>query len=71
MLSTLVLPLLALLLVLYARAGKGTSRFHLNYGESEPIFVTGAMVFRGTFPVSVGLLGTEWAIVPSALAMMV
>lgn len=33
MLSTLVLPILALLLVLYARAGKRTARFHLNYGE--------------------------------------
>lgn len=33
--------------------------------------VTGAMVFQGTFPVSLGLLGTEWAIAPSALATMV
>jgi len=33
--------------------------------------VTGAMVFQGTFPVSVGLLGTEWALAPSALATMV
>jgi cation:H+ antiporter len=33
MLSTLVLPILAGLLVLYARAGKRTARFHLNYGE--------------------------------------
>lgn len=33
--------------------------------------VTGAMVFQGTFPVSVGLLGTEWALAPSALAAMV
>lgn len=33
--------------------------------------VTGAMVFQGTFPVSVGLLGTEWALTPSALATMV
>lgn len=32
--------------------------------------VTGAMVFQGTFPVSVGLLGTEWALAPSALATM-
>jgi cation:H+ antiporter len=35
MLSTLVLPILALLLVLYARAGKRTARFHLNYGEVQ------------------------------------
>jgi cation:H+ antiporter len=33
--------------------------------------VTGAMVFQGTFPVSVGLLGTEWALRPSALITMV
>lgn len=33
--------------------------------------VTGAMVFQGTFPVSVGLLGTDWALAPSALATMV
>ena len=30
MLSTLVLPLLAVLLLLYARAGKRAARFHLN-----------------------------------------
>jgi len=29
------------------------------------------MVFQGTIPVSLGLLGTEWAIEPSALATMV
>ncbi|MGQ0667198.1 MAG: sodium:calcium antiporter [Nitrospiraceae bacterium] len=33
MLSTLVLPILALLVMLYARAGKRTTRFHLNYRE--------------------------------------
>jgi cation:H+ antiporter len=33
MLSTLVLPILALLLMLYARLGKRTARFHLNYRE--------------------------------------
>jgi len=33
--------------------------------------VTGAMVFQGTFPVCVGLLGTEWVLAPSALATMV
>ena len=32
--------------------------------------VTGAMVFQGTFPVSVGLFGTEWALSSSALATM-
>ncbi len=33
--------------------------------------VTGAMVFQGTFPVSVGLIGTEWALASSALVTMV
>jgi cation:H+ antiporter len=32
--------------------------------------VTGAMVFQGTFPVSVGLIGTDWVLAPSALATM-
>ena len=32
--------------------------------------VTGAMVFQGTFPVSVGLIGTEWVRAPAALATM-
>ena len=33
--------------------------------------VTGAMVFQGTVPVSVGLLGTEWTLASSALLTMV
>ncbi len=33
MLSTLVLPILAILVLLYARAGKRTDRFHLDYRE--------------------------------------
>ena len=33
--------------------------------------VTGAMVFQGTIPVSLGLLGTEWAIASSASLTMV
>lgn len=32
--------------------------------------VTGAMVFQGTFPVSVGLIGTDWNLTPSALTTM-
>ena len=32
--------------------------------------VTGAMVFQSTFPVSVGLIGTEWVLAPSALLTM-
>jgi len=33
--------------------------------------VTGAMVFQGMFPVSIGLLGTDWTLAPSALVTMV
>jgi cation:H+ antiporter len=33
--------------------------------------VTGAMVFQGTVPVSVGLIGTEWRLAPSARLTMV
>jgi cation:H+ antiporter len=33
--------------------------------------VTGAMVFQGTIPVSIGLLGTDWALGPTALITMV
>jgi len=32
--------------------------------------VTGAMVFQGTFPVSVGLIGTDWALASSAVTTM-
>ena len=32
--------------------------------------VTGAMVFQGTFPVSIGLVGTDWSLAPSAMATM-
>jgi cation:H+ antiporter len=33
--------------------------------------VTGAMVFQGMFPVSIGLLGTNWTLAPSAHITMV
>jgi cation:H+ antiporter len=33
--------------------------------------VTGAMVFQGTIPVSIGLLGTDWALTSTALITMV
>jgi cation:H+ antiporter len=33
--------------------------------------VTGAIVFQGTIPVSIGLLGTDWALAPTALITMV
>lgn len=69
MLSTLVLPILALLLVLYARAGKRTARFHLNYGEVKTdlgFFMIGYSVGLGSVFVpsrlvhalaAVGLIG--------------
>jgi len=33
--------------------------------------VTGAMVFQGTLPVSLGLIGTEWVIAPTAMTSMI
>jgi len=33
--------------------------------------VTGAMVFQGTIPVAIGLLGTDWTLTPTALITMV
>jgi cation:H+ antiporter len=33
--------------------------------------VTGAIVFQGTIPVSIGLLGTDWMLAPTALITMV
>ncbi len=33
--------------------------------------VTGAIVFQGTIPVSIGLLGTDWTLAPTALMTMV
>ena len=33
--------------------------------------ITGAMVFQGTIPVSIGLLGTDWMLAPTALITMV
>jgi cation:H+ antiporter len=33
--------------------------------------VTGAIVFQGTIPVSIGLLGTDWMLAPTALVTMV
>ncbi|THJ20648.1 MAG: sodium:calcium antiporter [Nitrospira sp. CG24E] len=33
--------------------------------------VTGAMVFQGTIPVAIGLLGTEWVLAPTPLITMV
>lgn len=33
--------------------------------------VTGAIVFQGTIPVSIGLLGTDWMLAPTAMITMV
>ncbi|HKQ35731.1 MAG TPA: hypothetical protein VJT11_10545 [Nitrospiraceae bacterium] len=33
--------------------------------------VTGAIVFQGTIPVSIGLVGTDWTLAPTALITMV
>ncbi|MGH7216236.1 MAG: sodium:calcium antiporter [Nitrospiraceae bacterium] len=33
--------------------------------------VTGAIVFQGTIPVAIGLLGTDWTLAPTALITMV
>jgi cation:H+ antiporter len=33
--------------------------------------VTGAIVFQGTIPVSIGLMGTDWTLAPTALITMV
>ncbi len=33
--------------------------------------VTGAIVFQGTIPVSIGLLGTDWTLAPTAVLTMV
>ena len=51
MLSTLVLPILAVLLLLYARAGKRTAQFHLNYRE----VVTDLTFFMMGYFASLGL----------------
>jgi cation:H+ antiporter len=52
MLSTLVLPILALLLILYARAGKRTARFHLNYAD----VVTDLVFFTIGYLVALGCI---------------
>jgi cation:H+ antiporter len=50
MLSTLVLPILAVLVLLYARAGKRTARFQLNYREvmtDLTFFIFGYLIALG------------------------
>jgi len=65
MLSTLVLPILALLLMLYARAGKRTARFHLNYREVATdliYFMIGYIVALGCIFMPSRLIHTMAAI---------
>jgi cation:H+ antiporter len=65
MLSTLVLPILALLVLLYAAAGKRTSEFHLNYNDVRvdlSFFITGYGIALGCAFVPMRLLHTVAAI---------
>lgn len=65
MLSTLVLPILAILLLLYTRAGKRTARFHLNYREVKTdliFFLIGYGVALGSAFVSSRLFHVAAAI---------
>jgi cation:H+ antiporter len=65
MLSTLVLPILAFLLMLYASAGKRTARFHLNYREvitDLTFFMMGYVVAMGCVFVPSRLVHTSAAI---------
>jgi cation:H+ antiporter len=70
-----VSPLILALLIapLATELPEMSNSFLWLYRKKDPLAVgnvTGAMVFQGTFPVSVGLLGTGWALGPSALATM-
>ena len=58
MLSTLVLPILALLLLLYARLGKRTATFKLNYGDVR----VDIMFFLASY-----VLALTCAVIPSSL----
>ncbi len=71
-----VSPLLLALLIapLATELPEMTNSFLWLYRKKDRLAVgnvTGAMVFQGTFPVSVGLVGTEWALAPSALVTMI
>lgn len=59
MLSTLVLPLLALLLLLYAWAGKRTARFHLHYSE----VVTDLGFFMVGYIIALGCIYSPYRLV--------
>jgi cation:H+ antiporter len=70
-----VSPLLLALLIapLATELPEMSNSFYWLYKKKDTLAignVTGAMVFQGTFPVSIGLIGTEWVLAPSALATM-
>lgn len=71
-----VSPLILALLVapLATELPEMSNSFYWLYRRKDGLAVgnvTGAMVFQGTFPVAVGLVGTEWTLAPSALTTMV
>ena len=70
-----VSPLILALLIapLATELPEMSNSFYWLYKRKDGLAVgnvTGAMVFQGTFPVAVGLLGTDWRLQPSALATM-
>jgi cation:H+ antiporter len=70
-----VSPLLLALLVapLATELPEMSNSFLWLYQKKDALAVgnvTGAMVFQGTFPVSVGLIGTNWNLAPTAMATM-
>ena len=70
-----VSPLLLALLVapLATELPEMSNSFLWLYQKKDTLAVgnvTGAMVFQGTFPVSVGLIGTNWNLAPTAMATM-
>ena len=68
-------PILALLIApLATELPEMSNSFLWLYRKKDRLAVgnvTGAMVFQGSIPVSVGLLGTEWTLGTTALATMV
>jgi len=70
-----VSPLLLALLIapLATELPEMSNSFFWLYRKKDTLAVgnvTGAMVFQGTFPVSIGLVGTNWSLAPLAMATM-
>jgi cation:H+ antiporter len=70
-----VSPLLLALLIapLATELPEMSNSFFWLYQKKDTLAVgnvTGAMVFQGTFPVSLGLIGTDWSLASSALLTM-